>query len=154
MKKKICKCQCHTTYSSHGMCKDCILRGEGGKVVKQKMLSLAQEIVKHKAKAFTQADFLANMAAIYAGNVEISRRKNSDYTDNVDPFQNFRVCEALGIPAEVGLIVRMSDKMSRIANLSKPGRKALVVDESIHDTLADLANYSVILSMYLKYGKR
>lgn len=90
------------------------------------------------------------MEALYKRNVDISRAKNSDYATQIDPFSNFRVCESLGIPTEVGLIVRMSDKMARISNLIKPGVEAKVKDESVLDTLSDLANYSMILRMYIE----
>lgn len=99
---------------------------------------------------FTQKDFLARLEQLYADNVEISRRKNSDYANDQDPLQNFRVCEALGIPAEIGLIVRMSDKLMRVTNLVKPGRETMVKDESVLDTLSDLANYAMILRILLE----
>ena len=97
---------------------------------------------------FTQKEFLARLTELYANNVEVSRLKNSDYANDNDPFQNFRVCEALGIPTEVGLIVRMSDKLARTANLIN--REAQVKDESVLDTLADLANYAMILRIYME----
>jgi len=99
-------------------------------------------------KVFTQKDFIERMGALYAENLEIARRKNADYSNTNDPFQNFRVSEALGIPAEKAIIVRMSDKLMRIANLI--GRERQVADETIGDTLSDLANYSMILRMYLE----
>lgn len=98
----------------------------------------------------TQADFLARMAEIYASNVEISRRKNGDYANENNPFQNFKVSEVFGIPVETAIIVRMSDKMSRISNLIN--REALVTDESLLDTLSDLANYAVILRMWIEHN--
>lgn len=98
----------------------------------------------------THAKFIARLEELYRGSVDISRKKNADYAGDHDPFANFRVCESLGIPAEVGLIVRISDKLARVANLTKPGKIAQVVDESILDTLSDLANYSMILRMYLE----
>jgi hypothetical protein len=42
----------------------------------------------------------------------------------------------------------MADKMSRIINLTE--RDAEVKDESINDTLVDLANYSIILKLYIE----
>lgn len=96
----------------------------------------------------TQQEFLTRMAELYAANVEISRKKNSDYNAGTDPFGNFKISEMFGIPAEKAILVRMSDKMARIASLlNKP---ALVLDESILDSLSDLANYSMILRMYLE----
>lgn len=105
---------------------------------------------KSKPKQFTQKDFLVRLEELYANNVEISYNKNSDYATDVDPFSNFRVCESLGIPAEVGFIVRMSDKLARISNLTKPGVVAKVKDESSLDTLSDLSNYAMIMRMYLE----
>ena len=99
---------------------------------------------------WTQKDFLDRLEILYKNNVEISRKKNADYANDKDPFQNFRVCEALGIPAEVGLIVRMSDKLMRLSNLIQPGREVMVKDESVLDTASDLANYAMILRMYIE----
>ena len=50
----------------------------------------------------------------------------------------------------------MSDKLSRIANLLKSEAKNSVKDESIEDTLIDLANYSIILKILIedKKGKK
>lgn len=75
--------------------------------------------------------------------------KNKDYSTIENAFRNFMQCETLGIcSAEKGILVRMSDKMSRISNLLE--RDAFVVDEKIEDTLVDLSVYSIILSIYLK----
>jgi len=41
----------------------------------------------------------------------------------------------------------MVDKISRAGNLIK--KQAEVKDESIHDTLRDLANYALILDQYI-----
>lgn len=104
-------------------------------------------------QSFTQEDFIHRLNELYTANVQLSAKKNADYANNDDPFQNFRVCEALGIPAEVGLVVRMSDKLMRINNLIS--RDAQVKDESILDTLSDLANYAMILRMYIEqYGSK
>jgi hypothetical protein len=85
----------------------------------------------------------------------ITRVKSQDYTgDSGDPFANFRVCEKLGVcSVETGFLVRMLDKMTRIANLAD-GRKAAVYDEKIEDSLHDLANYSALFAGYLKSKRR
>ena len=69
--------------------------------------------------------------------------KNADYAKKGDPLSNFRMCEQFGIPAWKGCLVRISDKVSRIFNLAAKG-EAAVRDESIVDTLKDLATYSLI----------
>jgi anti-sigma28 factor (negative regulator of flagellin synthesis) len=75
--------------------------------------------------------------------LEIIRAKNMDYSTNDDPFKNFRMW------GEIGFAVRMSDKVSRIQQLIQNG-KAEVKDESLEDTLLDLANYSYLMLAYLK----
>jgi hypothetical protein len=49
------------------------------------------------------------------------------------------------------MLVRMMDKMSRISTLLD--KKAQVSDESIEDTLEDLANYAIIMKSYIKRSK-
>lgn len=100
----------------------------------------------------TRHQFLERMKELYALNVETSKKKNSDYAGNGDPFANFKLSEYFGIPVEQAILVRMSDKMSRIATLLK--QEAQVVDEKIGDTLCDLANYAVIMRMYLETKDR
>lgn len=87
----------------------------------------------------------------------ISRAKNADYTSGAaidDAFANFRQVEHLGIcSAEVGFLARMTDKMSRINSFVKKGVLS-VKDESIEDTLLDLANYSMLMAAFIKEKKR
>lgn len=48
-----------------------------------------------------------------------------------------------------GVIIRMMDKMSRLKRLVLENKDNTVATESIEDTLADLANYSVIAHLVL-----
>ncbi len=81
--------------------------------------------------------------------IDISRKKNADYTggDN-DPFANFKAVEVLGVSTSVGFLTRMMDKMKRISSFVENGQ-LLVKDESVTDTLQDLANYSALFAGYL-----
>ena len=83
---------------------------------------------------------------------DITARKNADYTGakGDDPFANFRVVEHNGICSiEQGFLVRMSDKMSRLATFAQ-GQHFQVLDESVEDTLLDLANYALLMAAYIK----
>jgi len=81
----------------------------------------------------------------------IMEKKNADYA-KTDPFWNFKLVESLWITTvEKGILVRMADKMSRISTLID--QEAQVKDEAIEDTLQDLANYSIILKLYLESNK-
>ena len=82
--------------------------------------------------------------------LEISKKKNADYTGkNDDPFSNFQSVNTLGISTEHGFLTRMMDKMKRIASFVENG-SLQVKDESVTDTLRDLANYSCLLAGYIK----
>lgn len=82
--------------------------------------------------------------------IEISRKKNQDYTGDISkPFANFEAVSSLNISVTDGFLTRMMDKMKRVASITHSGEIA-VKDESLKDTLQDLANYSCLLSAYLK----
>lgn len=81
--------------------------------------------------------------------LETARRKNEDYAQGEDPFQNFRLSEYMGFcDTARGILVRISDKMQRICNLLD--KEASVVDERIVDTCLDAANYFLLLRAYLE----
>lgn len=85
---------------------------------------------------------------------EITKAKNSDYTgDSDDPFFNFKMGETLRFgTVEQGFLFRISDKFSRIISLTT--KDAQVKDESIEDTLLDLANYCLLFLGALKQKAR
>lgn len=89
--------------------------------------------------------------AMYA----VAVRKNHDYTGNdADPFANLDSVEKEGIcQAETGILVRMTDKYKRIISLTKLGTQK-VLDESIDDTLLDLANYCILMRIRRLQRKR
>lgn len=76
---------------------------------------------------------------------DLHLRKNSGYAgkDSTDPWANFRMAEKVGITPFKGCLVRMTDKFMRVCNLAmNPANDQ--VNESIKDTLMDLAAYSLI----------
>lgn len=101
----------------------------------------------------TRQEFIDGIEQDYADCVDLIRAKNADYGADSDPFRNFRMSEALGIPVEKAILVRMSDKLARIATFCEKGTLA-VADEKVDDTLKDLANYAVILNQFIKHGTR
>ena len=81
---------------------------------------------------------------------DIVVKKNKDYTGNGDAFKNFQSISILTdnkISVEEGILVRMTEKINRIATLIYQDNA--VKDEKIQDTLLDLAVYSIILKTYL-----
>ena len=74
---------------------------------------------------------------------EIHDKKRHDYANENDIFANFRHSELAGIPAWKGTAIQLGDKFSRLMEFAK--KETLEVkDESIKDTLLDLANYALI----------
>lgn len=71
-------------------------------------------------------------------------KKNNDYGNSFD-----KSIEKYGV---IAALVRMSDKWERLNNLLLH-TKSKVSDESVEDTLIDLASYSVMLTLYLKNNK-
>ena len=69
--------------------------------------------------------------------------KRHDYGDDNDIFANFRLSELAGISPWKGSVDRMGDKYARISNFIKKGDLKFK-EESIKDTLMDLAIYSLI----------
>lgn len=101
------------------------------KSVEQALIHLGSKpVLSDKVQSFT--DITTSMAKTYAA-------KNHDYGDSFETS-----CNKFGILAS---IVRMGDKMNRIETLAV--KKAKVNDESIKDTLLDLANYAIMTIMWI-----
>lgn len=76
---------------------------------------------------------------------KLMERKNADYkAGSGDPFANFRMAALLHVNPAIGAMVRMQDKMARLVSFIETGKLA-VAEESWHDCIVDLINYSVIL---------
>jgi len=75
--------------------------------------------------------------------VDLHDKKNRDYAGE-EYLSNFLMCEKhMGVPAWKGCIIRLSDKMARIMNVARDDETS-VGDETITDTLMDLAVYAII----------
>lgn len=86
---------------------------------------------------------------------DIMINKSHDYAISSDVLSNFKMSEILfNIPNYVGILIRISDKISRIENVLSKG-ESKVKDESLQDTLIDLANYSLLFYLCVidKYDK-
>lgn len=102
----------------------------------------------------TREEFLKFQEETFSKIIEITKKKNADYAGKgEDAFSNFTRIETLGITStEVGFMTRMFDKYSRLVSFLQNGRLE-VADESVEDTLLDLANYCVLMAGYLRTKK-
>ena len=91
------------------------------------------EALQYRARLFVLADRLA-----------ISKSK--DYAAPHDIFTNIRACEVFGVmSAELGVWVRMADKVARLGNLLKDRERR----EAVLDTIIDLINYATYVYLLL-----
>lgn len=85
---------------------------------------------------------------------EITVRKNADYSGaSTSPFFNVEKIEKKGlVSTEMGLLVRINDKLSRIENFILKGEYK-VKEESLEDTIIDANNYLIMLLGYIKSNR-
>lgn len=80
---------------------------------------------------------------------ELHSRKNHDYAGRGTPLRNFYKCKDMGIDPFTGVMVRLTDKWSRLESFMEQGNLE-VRDESVEDTLMDNAIYSLLAILLLR----
>jgi hypothetical protein len=103
----------------------------------------------------TRDDLIRNHETLCSTARELMKKKNADYAGRGghEPFANFTRVEAMGIcSTERGMLVRVTDKMSRLSSFVESG-KLEVANESFEDTIVDVINYMVLLHSYVKDKK-
>lgn len=81
----------------------------------------------------------------------LHEKKAADYGLGKDVLANCRGSTDFGMPAWVGVAMRMNDKMTRLKSFAQKGTLA---NESVEDSLIDLANYAVLaLILYREVSK-
>ena len=74
--------------------------------------------------------------AIISDLAETYEAKNADYGDSVgDTYKQF---------GDVSFLTRITDKYNRILSLADKGECGAVKDESMDDTILDMANYCIL----------
>lgn len=95
--------------------------------------------------------FLSNIHETFIQCEKLVIVKNADYADSDDPFKNFNNSLLVGVDPARAILVRITDKISRIGNLlDKPGE---VSDEKVEDSIRDAINYLAILKVLHEYKK-
>lgn len=102
---------------------------------------LLRSVVGDFPKQSNREQLYALHAALTSDALALMKKKNVDYADADDPYENFRQFGRLGI------LVRMSDKLARLRNFEKNG-KFVVEDEGLRDSIIDLINYAVLYYGY------
>lgn len=110
--------------------------------------------------SWRREQFTKSIQEIFAECFAIIQTKNADYTklQEDNPYHNFEQEELKlflrknKVPLDdvtISLLIRINEKKKRIFNLIFTG-PALTLNESIEDTLKDLANLSIILLSHLR----
>lgn len=103
----------------------------------------------------TQSDYVNRFTQVAQYMVGLTQRKNADYAGSEDAFKNFELIEVLTsgrISTAAGILVRLTDKLQRMANLL--ARPPQVVEESLEDTCLDNAVYSMIMYLWATRHKK
>lgn len=72
---------------------------------------------------------------------ELHDKKQADYGKDDDPFANVRASSDWGVPAWIGAMVRLTDKVKRLQSLALKGE---LQNESALDSFDDIAVYALI----------
>lgn len=97
----------------------------------EQKIEISDELITREVTAF--AEVTKECIALYA-------KKNHDYGNSFD-----KGMEGIGLAYGVG---RIYDKCNRLVTLTK--EKSVVKDESVEDTLKDLACYAIMMLAYRK----
>jgi hypothetical protein len=85
-----------------------------------------------------------SIAEVISEALSLHHRKNAGYAGHSnDPWANFRLATLFGVTPSQGVLVRLSDKYSRLQSLQASANNDQV-GESYNDTLADFAAYCLI----------
>lgn len=108
-----------------------------------KLLTLKNKcgIIAYKRKGGIRVDKIKRHAELSVYNHEVYLKKNQDYDDSFG-----KTYKSLGI---ISAITRISDKYSRLVSLATKENRQ-VEDESIKDTLLDMANYCLMTVIELE----
>lgn len=94
----------------------------------------------------THEEFVKRVTAFAEKIPGIVAKKNSDYAGD-DALSGFKMVEELGVcKANIGILARMSEKVSRMENFIDKG-VLNVADETIEDTAIDLAGAALIYAV-------
>ena len=85
----------------------------------------------------TRQDLVNRILGLMIDDIELLKKKNSDYSPGDDALENFR---DFGVN---GVIVRIGDKYKRLKTFAKRGAYE-IKEEGVRDTLQDLSVYSYI----------
>jgi hypothetical protein len=101
---------------------------------------------------YDQISLLYDVEQQQKAQLDIIKRKNSDYA-SVNPFENFQVtAHFANMDTTSTFAFHLANKLTRIKNLLT--KDPDVVEESIEDSINDMANYCQLMLAYIRHEKR
>jgi hypothetical protein len=102
-------------------------------------------ILASEKDIFTSQDLFDLQEEMFKTCSNVIKAKNHDYSSHDDALGNFKITErVLGVPAEMGILIRVLDKIGRIATFVNKG-ELKVKGEGVRDATQDIINYMVLL---------
>lgn len=95
-------------------------------------------------------DYVDPFAAICQEMIDLHTKKGADYGREGDPYANVRASEAFGVQPWVGALIRLNDKIVRLQSFIAKGR---LENESVEDSIKDIAVYAVIMRILYDEAK-
>lgn len=71
---------------------------------------------------------------------QLHSKKQADYGRVADPLHNLRAASEFGLPADLGVALRLNDKMNRVKTFYSKGQ---LVNDSVEDDYLDMAIYAL-----------
>ena len=90
-------------------------------------------------------NWTGNFADLLTRIKDLHERKANDYTGGKDPLENYRrSAEVAHTSIELIMLSRVEEKVTRASNLFS-GTKQRVADETVADTMLDIANIALLI---------
>lgn len=80
---------------------------------------------------------------------DLHDKKGRDYGTNTDQYANIRSSKEFGVEPWLGAYIRLNDKIGRIKSFVSNGK---LENESLEDSLIDIANYAIIALVLYREG--
>lgn len=88
------------------------------------------------------AAYIDRFDEILAEMSKLHTKKGADYGSATDPYANVRASGEFGVAPWIGALIRLNDKITRLKSFIRNGR---VENESVVDSIKDVAVYAVIM---------
>ena len=140
-----CKCKCQNEDNKSKLPKETLEAFDSP--IKEEYVTPSCESIDLPGQDIDLSNYISNInpnsfRGIAEKIIDLHERKNNDYGNAAhESYEEFGI---------ISYVIRLNDKLNRLKSLTKPGAEQQVKEESIVDTLMDLAAYSIMAIESLK----